>query len=166
MGVAGSGKTLIGTALAERLEVPFADADEFHPPANIAKMTAGHPLDDNDRRPWLEAIAAWIHTRSLTGEGGVVTCSALTRRYRDQLRSSGAPVWFCHLVGDRELITQRVASRSHHFMPSTLVASQFQALQPLQTDEPGLAVSAAGTVEEIVEQARSALAGLEKGTSP
>jgi gluconokinase len=165
MGVTGAGKTLIGSALAQRLKVPFADADEFHPSANIAKMTAGHPLDDDDRLPWLDAIAAWIDTRSLTGEGGVVTCSALKRRYRDQLRSSGAPAWFLHLVGDRNLMTERVARRSHHFMPSTLMASQFEALEPLQPDEPGIAVSAAGTVEEIVEQARSALTSVEKGTS-
>jgi gluconokinase len=137
--------------------VPFADADEFHPQANIDKMAGGHPLDDDDRRPWLEAIAAWICARQRTGEGGVVTCSALKRRYRDQLRSGGARAWFLHLAGDSDLIAQRVSGRADHFMPVALVESQFQALEPLAPDEPGLVVNAASTPEEIVEQARTAL---------
>jgi gluconokinase len=95
MGVSGSGKSTIGAALAQRLRVPFADADDFHPPANVAKMTAGHALDDNDRVPWLEAIGEWLASH---GDGGVMSCSALKRTYRDQLRNHCATVEFLHLT--------------------------------------------------------------------
>lgn len=153
MGVAGCGKSTIGRLLAERLGVSYAEADDFHPPANIAKMAAGQPLDDDDRRPWLTAIAGWIRDRGRAGEGGVVSCSALKRRYRDVLCEAGAPVWFLHLTVERELVGERVAARSDHFMPVSLVDSQFQALEPLQPDEPGVAVDASATPEEIVREA-------------
>ncbi len=99
MGVSGSGKSTVGAALAQRLGVPFADADDFHPPANIAKMTAGQPLDDDDRHPWLEAIGVWLVERDAAG--GVISCSALKRVYRDQLRSHVARTRFVHLHGTR-----------------------------------------------------------------
>ena len=101
MGVSGSGKSTVGGLLAERLGVPYAEADDFHPPANIAKMSAGHPLDDADREPWLDAIAHWIAERR--GQGGVVSCSALRRRYRDRLRATAPDLFFVHLDGPPEL---------------------------------------------------------------
>src|ERR1044072_2197015 len=108
MGVSGSGKSTVGAALAQRLRVPFADADDFHPPANVAKMTAGHPLDDTDRFPWLEAIGEWLARQP---DGGVMSCSALKRRYRDQLRGHCGDIEFLHLAGSVETIGRRQASR-------------------------------------------------------
>jgi gluconokinase len=160
MGVAGSGKTTVGRMLAARLRVPYAEADDFHPPANIAKMTSGRPLSDEDRVPWLAAIAHWMSAHAT--EGGVVTCSALKRAYRDRLRAA-APTWFLHLAGDRRLIAARLDARTDHFMPATLVDSQFAALEPLDSDEPGLVVDAARTPAHIVESARAAMARSGEG---
>ncbi|MEU1383277.1 gluconokinase [Streptomyces albidoflavus] len=160
MGVAGTGKTTIGPLLAERLGVPYAEGDDFHPPANIAKMSAGTPLDDDDRWPWLDAIGAWAHSR--TGLGGVVSSSALKRSYRDRLRASGPGVVFVHLTGDRALIEERMAERKGHFMPTALLDSQFATLQPLQADEAGVAVDVSGTPEEIADRARAALAAYDR----
>jgi gluconokinase len=156
MGVSGSGKSTVGELLAERLRVPYAEADSFHPPANIRKMSAGTPLDDEDRRPWLDAIAGWLseHAR----HGGVVSCSALRRRYRDRLRASGAPVFFLHLDGSEELIAQRLEERKGHFMPRSLLRSQFATLEPLQPDEHGAAVGVGGTAREVTERALTVLA--------
>ncbi|MGW5051657.1 gluconokinase [Actinokineospora sp. NPDC004072] len=155
MGVAGSGKTTVGTALAAELGVPYAEADEFHPRANIAKMESGIPLTDADRLPWLRAIAAWIGEHA--GTGGVVTCSALKRAYRDQLRAGG-PAWFLHLHGTREVIRGRMAGRSGHFMPPSLLDSQFAALEPLGPDEPGLTVEVTEPADRIVAQVAARLA--------
>ncbi|RSN57451.1 gluconokinase [Amycolatopsis sp. WAC 04182] len=153
MGVSGSGKTTVGTALAERLGVDYAEADTFHPKANIDKMSSGHPLNDEDRRPWLEAIAAWISDHQ--SSGGVVTSSALKYRYRDILRSGG-DVWFLHLHGDRDLLADRMKTRSGHFMPVSLLDSQLADLEPLQPDEFGLVADIAKKPEEIVDTALSA----------
>ncbi|WP_340684373.1 gluconokinase [Amycolatopsis coloradensis] len=153
MGVSGSGKTTVGTALAERLGVDYAEADTFHPKANIDKMSSGHPLNDEDRRPWLEAIAAWI--RDHQSSGGVVTSSALKYRYRDILRGGG-DVWFLHLHGDRDLLADRMKTRSGHFMPVSLLDSQLADLEPLQPDEFGLVADIAKKPEEIVDTALSA----------
>jgi gluconokinase len=158
MGVAGTGKTTIGPLLAARLGVPYAEGDEFHPQANIAKMSAGTPLDDTDRWPWLDAIGAWAHGRA--GLGGVVSCSALKRSYRDRLRAAAPGVVFVHLTGDREVIEDRMAHRQGHFMPTALLDSQFATLQPLQADEAGVAVDVAGSPEEITERASNALSEL------
>jgi len=155
MGVSGSGKTTVGTALAERLGVPYAEADDFHPPENVAKMASGVPLDDEDRRPWLDAIAAWLAERG--GRGGVVTCSALRRRYRDRLRRAAPEVFFLHLDGSPELIAERLAARRGHFMPPELLRSQFETLEPLEPGEKGAAVAIDGPVEEVVERARAAV---------
>ena len=153
MGVSGSGKTTIGTALARALDVEYAEADTFHPQANIDKMTAGHPLNDEDRAPWLEAIAGWI--REHQASGGVVTSSALKRRYRDVLRSGGH-VWFAHLHGDREILAERMQSRSGHFMPVSLLDSQLADLEPLEPDEPGAIFDIRDTPAEITEAALTA----------
>lgn len=155
MGVAGTGKTTIGPMLAQRLGVPYAEGDDFHPEANIAKMSAGTPLTDDDRWPWLDAIGAWAHARA--GRGGVVSSSALKRSYRDRLRAAAPDVVFVHLTGDRELVEDRMAHREGHFMPTALLDSQFAALQPLEDDEAGVAVDVSGSPEEITDRALAAL---------
>jgi len=149
MGVSGSGKSTVGAALAQRLRVPFADADDFHPPANIAKMTAGEPLNDDDRYPWLEAIGEWLAERCI--DGGVMSCSALKRKYRDQLRRHCPDVEFLHLSGTPEVISRRQASRPGHFMPASLLASQFATLEPLQPDERGNSVDVDQDIDAIVD---------------
>ena len=156
MGVAGSGKTTVAELIAAHLGVPHAEADEFHPPANIAKMSAGHPLTDDDRWPWLRAIAQWIKEQS-AADGGVVTCSALKRSYRDLLREGSADVWFVHLTGTHALLADRIGHRKGHFMPAALLDSQLADLQPLDPDEPGVALDIAHTPEELAQAAINSL---------
>jgi len=128
MGVSGSGKTTLGKALAARLGLPFADADDYHPATNLAKMARGEPLDDQDRAPWLASLAELL--RQHAGQTGLVlACSALKRAYRDQLRSTGVPVTFLYLEGSFEVIEARLDRRSGHFMPARLLRSQFDALE-------------------------------------
>jgi gluconokinase len=155
MGVSGSGKSTVGTMLADRLGVPYAEADSFHPPANVRKMAAGTPLDDEDRRPWLDAIAGWLSEHA--DGGGVVSCSALRRRYRDRLRASGARMFFLHLDGSEELIARRLAERKGHFMPRSLLRSQFATLEPLEPDEQGAVVPVGGSARDVTERALAAL---------
>lgn len=150
MGVSGSGKSTIGAAIAGRLRVPFEDADDLHPPANIEKMTAGIALDDADRYPWLEAVGEWLARHA--ERGGVMGCSALKRKYRDQLRGHCPEVTFLHLEGTREVIARRQASRPGHFMPAALLDSQFKTLEPLESDEAGMAVAVDQPVDAIVEE--------------
>jgi gluconokinase len=147
MGVSGSGKSTVGAALARRLDVPFADADAFHPTANIEKMSAGIPLDDDDRHPWLDAVGQWLADH----DSAVLSCSALKRHYRDQLRSYRADVEFLHLAGSPEQISRRQADRSGHFMPSSLVTSQFEALEPLAANERGTTIEVNQSVEAILD---------------
>ncbi|GCD35330.1 gluconokinase [Streptomyces chrestomyceticus JCM 4735] len=161
MGVAGTGKTTIGPLVAADLDVPYAEGDDFHPPANIAKMSAGTPLDDADRWPWLDAIGAWAHDRA--GQGGVVSSSALKRAYRDRLRAAAPGVVFLHLTGDRSLIESRMAERKGHFMPTALLDSQFATLEPLGADEAGVAVDVSGTPQEIAGRAVEALRQYDTG---
>ncbi|WP_369829859.1 gluconokinase [Mycobacterium sp. ACS4054] len=149
MGVSGSGKSTVGMALARRLRVPFVDADTLHPRANIAKMAAGEPLDDDDRRPWLDKVGEWLASHR---DGSVASCSALKRSYRDQLRAHCPQVEFLHLAGTPELIGARLAARTGHFMPATLLSSQFGALEPLGTDESGATVDVGQDVEAIVDE--------------
>jgi gluconokinase len=149
MGVSGSGKSTVGALLAGRLRRPYAEADDFHPPANVAKMAAGHPLTDEDRWPWLAAIARWIDERLATGESGVVTCSALKRKYRDVLRRP--QVRFVYLRGSRELVAQRLAARHGHFFKPELLASQFATLEEPAPDEGAVTVEIGGTPAEIVD---------------
>jgi len=154
MGVSGSGKTTVGQALAERLGLPYADADDFHPAGNVAKMTAGQPLDDSDRVPWLAAVGRWLAEQP---RGGVVSCSALRRTYRDVLRRSAPGARFVHLAGDADVVATRVAGRTDHFMPASLVTSQVQLLEPLTSDEGGLTVDLGWPVEQIVAHLNAAL---------
>ncbi|MEU5052392.1 gluconokinase [Streptomyces sp. NPDC021096] len=158
MGVSGTGKTTVGPLVAEALGVPYAEGDDFHPPANIAKMSAGTPLDDADRAPWLDAIGDWARGRAEAGAGGVVSCSALKRAYRDRLRAAApGTVVFLHLTGDRELIADRMAARKGHFMTTRLLDSQFATLEPLEADEVGVVVDVAPEAAVIAERAVAAL---------
>ncbi|MFD5426341.1 gluconokinase [Streptomyces sp. NPDC127084] len=155
MGVAGTGKTTIGALVAAHLGVPYAEGDDFHPPADIAKMSAGVPLDDTDRLPWLDAIGRWARSRE--GRGGVVSCSALKRSYRDRLRASAPGVVFLHLTGARALIERRMAERRGHFMSAALLDSQYATLEPLEADEAGVAVDVTGPPDAIGARAVAAL---------
>jgi gluconokinase len=152
MGVSGSGKTTVGAMLAGKLHWKYAEADDFHPPANIAKMAAGEPLTDEDRKPWLAAIAAWIDEQIALGEPGVVTCSALKRSYRDELRAGRPEVRLVYLHGDRDLIAARLAARHGHFFHAEMLDSQFAALEEPTPDEHVTVVPIAGTPQEIVEE--------------
>lgn len=149
MGVSGAGKSTVGECLARRLDLEYADADEFHDPLNVATMAAGTPLTDDERWPWLEAIARWLADREQSG--GVVTCSGLRRVYRDVLRSGAPDAWFLHLVGSRDLMSDRVAGRPHHFMPAALVESQFETLEPPEDDERAIDIDAAIAPDDIVD---------------
>ncbi|MEO3829302.1 gluconokinase [Actinomadura sp. B10D3] len=156
-GVSGSGKTTIGTLLAERLGWEYAEADAFHPEANIAKMRAGHPLTDEDRLPWLRSIAAWIGERVTTGRPGVVTSSALKRRYRDLLVDGHAGVRIVLLDGDRDTIAARMRARKGHFFSADLLDSQFADLERPEPDENIATVPVTGTPEETVTHILKAL---------
>lgn len=150
MGVSGSGKSTVGAAIAQRLRVPFADADDFHPPQNIAKMAAGRPLDDDNRRPWLEELGGWLAEHEHTG--AVLSCSALKRSYRDLLHSHARGVRLLHLSGSQEIVEARLAARAGHFMPPALLRSQFATLEPLAPDERGMTLDIGQDVESIVER--------------
>ncbi|MFE1317565.1 gluconokinase [Kitasatospora phosalacinea] len=158
MGVSGVGKTTVARLLADRLDLPYAEADDFHPAANIAKMSAGTPLDDRDRLPWLRALGGWLGERSAAGSGGVVTCSALKRRYRDVLRAACPDAFFLHLSGSHDLVGDRMAHRTGHFMPTSLLDSQYAALEPLQADEVGTVLDVGADPETLVARAVAALA--------
>jgi gluconokinase len=151
MGVAGSGKTTVGEKLADRLGWPYEDGDRFHPKANVEKMSAGHPLTDEDRWPWLQAIANEIDRVARQGEHVVIGCSALKRTYRDVLVHGRDDVRIVYLDGTRELIARRLKARKGHFMPPTLLESQFETLQPPARDENALTVSIDAPVEAIVD---------------
>jgi gluconokinase len=154
MGVSGSGKSSFGAALAQALALPFADADAFHPAANIRKMQAGTPLTDEDRWPWLDALGAWLAAQP---GGGVVACSALRRAYRDRLRAAAPGLRLVHLEGAPALITARQAARPGHFMPPTLMDSQFATLEPPAPDEDALVLDVALPLERLVPKARERL---------
>ena len=151
MGVSGSGKTTIGESLAKRLGWPYEDADKFHPKSNVAKMSAGHPLTDEDRWPWLEAIAAEIDRVCEADERVVIGCSALRRVYRDILVHRRTDIRLVYLDGTQGLIADRLGRRKGHFMPSGLLASQFNTLEPPTPDEHALTVSIDAPVEAIVD---------------
>ncbi|SDF35131.1 gluconate kinase, SKI family [Blastococcus fimeti] len=157
MGVSGSGKTTVAERLAERLDWEFAEGDDFHPRANVEKMAAGHPLDDDDRWPWLRTIGGWIDQREATGRSVVVTCSALKRSYRDLLREGRPSVWFAHVTADATVIRDRIEHRSGHYMPASLLDSQLATLEPLGPDEAGAEVDGAGSPDSVVDDLITAL---------
>ncbi|RBY89344.1 gluconokinase [Blastococcus sp. TF02A-30] len=152
MGVSGSGKSTVASGLVERLGWEFAEGDEFHPKANVEKMAAGHPLDDEDRWPWLRKLAGWIGEHEQAGRSVVVTCSALKRSYRDLLREGNPSVWFAHVTVDPDLLRERLRRRAGHYMPASLLDSQLATLEPLQPDEPGAAVSGAGAPDQVLDE--------------
>jgi carbohydrate kinase (thermoresistant glucokinase family) len=138
MGVSGCGKSEVGQRLAQALGVRFLEGDAYHSASNVAKMAAGIPLDDDDRADWLRALQAEIAQARARGEGLVLACSALKRRYRDLLRAADPGLRFAHLSGPRELIAERMGARTAHYMPASLLDSQLRDLEPLQQDEAGL----------------------------
>ncbi|MCA3415499.1 MAG: gluconokinase [Roseomonas sp.] len=150
MGVSGSGKSTIGALLAEALGWPFADADGFHPAANVAKMASGQPLTDEDRWPWLDAIAAHIEAARKAEQPVVVACSALRRAYRDRLRAGHKDLVFLHLAGESGLIASRQAARQGHFMPPSLMASQFATLEDPATEADAVTVSVQASPAQVV----------------
>jgi gluconokinase len=165
MGVSGVGKTTVAKGLSIMLGWTYAEGDAFHPPANVAKMASGHALTDDDRRPWLRAIGSWLDGRIRAGEPSVVTCSALRRSYRDLLREGRPQVSFLHLVAGPELVADRIGHRSDHYMPATLLPSQYDALEPLEPDEPGVSVSLDGTAAEVLARAIAALGLTDEATT-
>lgn len=152
MGVSGTGKTTVAEHLVQALGWRFAEGDDFHPPANVEKMSHGIALDDDDRWPWLAALAGWIGEREGAGDGAVVTCSALKRAYRDALRDGHPSVWFAHVATSPEVLRERLARRTGHYMPPSLLDSQLAALEPLAPDEPGLTITGESSPDAVAEQ--------------
>lgn len=152
MGVSGSGKSTVGSALAQHCAVRFLEGDAFHPPGNVKKMTAGIPLDDDDRAGWLDALALEIGLARSRGLGLVLSCSALKRRYRDLLRTADPALRFVHLAGPRDLIAARMQARPGHYMPPSLLDSQLQILEPLAPDEAGLSLDITLAPQALVDR--------------
>ena len=157
MGVSGVGKTTVAKGISTSMGWTFAEGDAFHPDSNVAKMSAGTPLTDEDRWPWLRSIGAWMTDEIEAGRSAVVTCSALRRAYRDLLREGRPEVLFCHLTADPDLIGDRMSRRTDHYMPASLLPSQVATLEPLESDEPGVEVSVDGTPAEVIARALDAL---------
>ena len=151
MGVSGCGKSTVGRAVAERLGWPFDEGDQFHLPASIAKMSAGIPLEDADRWPWLEKLASVIAEHERAGRSSVIACSSLRRAYRDVLRTGAPRVWFLHLAGSQAVLQARIDAREGHFFPPGLLASQYAALEALAPDEAGVVVDVRLPAEAQVE---------------
>jgi carbohydrate kinase (thermoresistant glucokinase family) len=152
MGVSGSGKSTVAQELAQKLSWQFAEGDDFHPSANVAKMHSGQPLNDEDRAPWLASIADWILARLKAGEAGVVSCSALKRIYRDKLSAGRPEVEFVYLKGSPEVMAKHLTGRHGHFMPASLLSSQFATLEEPGADEYVLTVDVDQPVEAIVAE--------------
>ena len=166
MGVSGSGKTTVASSVAQRLGWPLLEGDSFHPPANVAKMAAGHPLTDDDRWPWLHAIADAIDAKRAAGQSAVVACSALKRAYRDILVGRRPDVRVLYLRGSKSLIGQRISHRTGHFMPPALLDSQFATLEEPAPDEHALVVSIDADPATIVEDALRQIQSAEKEQGP
>ncbi|MGH3506112.1 MAG: gluconokinase [Nocardioidaceae bacterium] len=156
MGVSGVGKSAVAGRIAAELGMELADGDDFHPLSNIAKMKQGIPLDDADRRPWLECLTEWTAKRADAGVSTVLACSALRRSYRDALRRADPDTYFVHLVGDERTLVDRMQAREH-FMPAELLRSQTQALEPLGEDERGVVVDVTAGLDEVVTVVLAAL---------
>ncbi len=156
MGVSGTGKTTVATALAEELDARFAEGDDFHPRANVEKMTAGSPLTDEDRWPWLRDIAAWTNKRAAEGVSTVVTCSALRRVYRDLLREPVPSTFFVHLDAPGDVLLERMLNRKH-YMPPALLRSQLDTLEPLDPDEAGVCLDTQKPRATVVAEAVAAV---------
>jgi gluconokinase len=154
MGVSGCGKSTVGQALATVNGVGFVEGDQFHPEANVAKMSAGVALNDDDRAEWLQTLRAQIREARERGEGLVISCSALKRRYRDLLREGDPALRFAHLNGPKELIAARMQARVGHYMPTSLLDSQFRDLEPLQADEAGITLDIRIPPDDLVTQIR------------
>ncbi|BDZ42803.1 gluconokinase [Paraoerskovia sediminicola] len=152
MGVAGSGKSTVAQHVLARVELPFAEADEFHPEANVEKMSAGTPLTDEDRAPWLTAIRDWLSEQADGGRSALVTCSALRRAYRDRLRTAHGHLVFVHLSGERSLLEDRITRRSGHFMKPEMLTSQLDTLERLEDDEDGIVLDVALSPDQITER--------------
>jgi gluconokinase len=151
MGVAGSGKSLIGARFARAIGVEFVEGDLYHPPENVARMAAGTPLTDADRQGWLMAIAARLGEAQRAGTGLVVSCSALKRKYRDLLRSGASGVRFVHLTGNRSLLAERLSQRRGHFMPPSMLDSQLATLEAPSPDEDAWVFDVADSPDAIVD---------------
>jgi carbohydrate kinase (thermoresistant glucokinase family) len=160
MGVSGTGKTTVATELAERYGWQFIEGDSLHPPGNIAKMTAGIPLDDDDRWPWLEVLASLLAFHHDDGISSVLTCSALKRSYRDALRVAlpEGSVFFVHLAAPFPVLLARMESREH-FMPPSLLQSQFDVLEPLAADEVGAVFDVSQPVADVISQILEVVSG-------
>ena len=152
MGVSGCGKSTVAAILVSRLGWPFEEGDALHPPANIEKMAAGHPLTDADRWPWLAKVADWIDERRHAGENGIITCSALKRSYRDIINRRGTGLSFVFLAGSKETIAARLAARHGHFMRASLLDSQFADLEEPTADEPAIRIDIGPPADEIAER--------------
>ena len=158
MGVSGCGKSTVGRLLAQALGLPFVEGDELHPPANVAKMAAGTPLSDEDRAAWLNTLAEVLAGAERRGHGVVVSCSALRRRYRDQLRAGAPGLRFVYLQGDAALLASRLAQRSGHYMPASLLPSQLATLEAPAPDEAAVTLDIGPPPPQLVAQAMEALA--------
>lgn len=159
MGVSGSGKTTIGRALAERLGWPYEEGDALHPRANVEKMSRGIPLTDEDRWPWLKLVAQWIDGQLAAGQPGIITCSLLKRSYRDLVIDARKDVKLLYLRGEKSVIADRMAHRKGHFMPPSLLDSQFATLEEPGADEHPMVVTVHGSIEETVSSALQVLEG-------
>lgn len=155
MGVSGCGKSTVAALLAGRLGWEFTEGDALHPPANVEKMRQGIPLDDADRKPWLREIAGTISGWRAAGKSGIVACSALRRRYREIIAAGAEDVRFVYLRGDFSLIEQRLATRQGHYMPSSLLGSQFATLEEPAPDEPAITLDTGAPAGELVDQVLS-----------
>ncbi len=157
MGVTSTGKSTVATLLAERLGWGFVEGDDLHPPSNVAKMEGGEPLTDEDRAPWLATISERAQEEAAAGRSTLITCSALKRDYRDLLRKGVETMFFLHLHADAEVLATRMAGRSGHFMPTGLLQSQLDTLEPLADDEDGTVIDVTGSVDEVVALAEQAV---------